>query len=232
MNELYVSGKYLASHPTWHTEDSAWKAQQVASMLRKHELTPRSVGEIGCGAGAILYELSQHLSGSQLVGYDISPQAIDMARHYEDERLRYFEQDLLALDNDDSFDLLLCMDVFEHVPDYLGFLESCRKKADSFIFHIPLEIHVSSVIRNSVTQGRKSLGHLHYFTDSSAIAALEDCGYHIRDCCYTESAISLFWKHPSLRRAVANVPRFLVSRFSVPLSARLFGGYSLLVFCD
>jgi hypothetical protein len=92
-----------------------------------------------------------------------------------------------------------------------------------------LDLHVSSVLRNSFAQCRYTLGHLHYFTAESAMATLKDAGYDIVDSFYTNAAFGLFREHPSLRRAVANVPRWVCSKISVPLSARLFGGYSLIV---
>lgn len=49
------------------------------------------------------------------------------------------------------------------------------------------------------------------------------------DYCYTNGAIDLFKEHPKIKTAAANLPRWLFSKFSVPFTARLFGGYSLLV---
>jgi hypothetical protein len=123
----------------------------------------------------------------------------------------------------------LVIDVFEHVPDYMGFVEKCRKKAAYKIYHVPLDIHVSSVLRNAFVRSRYTIGHIHYFTADSALGCLRDTGHEIIDCVYTNIAFGLFREHPSLKKAIANVPRWLLSRFSVPLAARILGGYSLLV---
>ena len=123
----------------------------------------------------------------------------------------------------------MIIDVFEHVPDYLGFVEKCREKATYKIYHIPLDIHVSSVFRNSFLRNRYTIGHIHYFTADSAISALRDTGHEIIDCFYTNGAVGLFKEHPSFKKAIANVPRWLLSKFNLPFTARLLGGYSLLV---
>jgi hypothetical protein len=165
----------------------------------------------------------------QFKGYDISPQAIELSKLIESERVKFFCQDLLSGTNADHFDILLVIDVVEHVPDYMGFLNKCRVKAEYKIYHIPLDVHVSSVLRNAFIRGRYTVGHLHYFTADSAIATLKDTGHEIVDYFYTKAAFGVFKQHPSIKRAVANGPRWLLSKFSLPFTARVFGGYSLLV---
>lgn len=231
MDTIYTSGKYLESTQTWHAEDSPWKAEQLIKIISNNSLHPQSIAEIGCGAGVILDELSkkEYCRDTKFRGYDISPQAIELAKHRENANVRFFQEDLLLESNAEHFDVLLAMDVFEHIVDYMGFLEKCRSKADYKIYHIPLDIHVSSVLRNSFLGSRYTLGHLHYFTADSAFATLRDAGHEIVDFFYTNGALELFMQHPSFKTAVANAPRWLFSKFSVPFTARVFGGYSLLV---
>lgn len=231
MSSIYTSGDYLAATQTWHTEDSAWKAKQIMQIIRSNNLHPASIGEVGCGAGGVLRELARQnsLDGMQLRGYDISPQAIELCRTAEAESCQFFCEDLLADSNSDFFDILLIIDVFEHVSDYLGFLRRCKRKAEYKIYHIPLDIHVSSVLRNAFMRTRYSVGHLHYFTAESAIASLEDTDHEIVDYFYTDAAFGTFKHHASIRQAVANGPRWLLSRLSVPFAARVLGGFSLLV---
>jgi len=231
MNNIYTSGEYVATNQTWHAEDSAWKAEQIARIISRNSIHPSTITEIGCGAGVILEELSrkERLKEVQFTGYDISPQAIELCRRIEGKKVNFLCKDLLSEDNSSHCDVLLVIDVFEHVPDYLTFLEKCRRKAEFKIYHIPLDIHVSSVLRSAFVRGRYTLGHLHYFTAESAIATLKDTGHEIIDYFYTNGALGLFKHHPSIKRAVANGPRWLSSKFSLPFTARVFGGYSLLV---
>ncbi len=132
-------------------------------------------------------------------------------------------------ENTQKFDVLLVIDVFEHVPDYMGFIELCKLKANYKIYHIPLDIHVSSVLRNSFVRNRYSIGHLHYFTADSALATLKDTGHEIVDYFYTSGSLGNFKHRPSIKTAIANVPRWLFSKLSLPFTARILGGYSLLV---
>ena len=230
MSTIYENGEFLAAiGNTWHSEDSPWKAVQILRILQNNGIHPRSVAEVGCGAGRILVELSkeEYLKDCQFEGFDISSQAIELCEK-EVPNCRFFCQDIFASD-DQRYDVLLAIDVFEHVPDYMGFVEQCRSKAEYKVYHIPLDIHVSSVVRNTLTRARFSVGHLHYFTADTALATLKDTGHEIVDYFYTCGSFGVFWQHPSMKTAIANGPRWLFSKFSISLAARLFGGYSLLV---
>src|SRR6185295_13503483 len=143
----YTDGRYLEDNPQYHVEDSPWKAAQVLKMLARHAFPVRTVAEVGCGAGEILRQLQLKLpSDTTFAGYEISPQAIALARARENDRLRFHQADLLATEVG-PFDLLLCMDVFEHVEDYLGFVRRLRARARQTMFHIPLDLSVQSVLR-------------------------------------------------------------------------------------
>lgn len=231
MASIYTSGDYLATTQTWHTEDSPWKANQLAKIISNNSIYPQTIAEIGCGGGMILKELAEKefLSNAQFTGYDISPQAIELSKQTHHERVNFVCDDLLSNPEIDPFDLLLAIDVFEHVPDYMGFLNKCREKAEYKIYHVPLDLHVSSLIRNVFISGRYTIGHIHYFTADSAIATLKDTGHEIIDYFYTDGAFGVYRQHPSVKKAIANVPRWVISKFSIPLAARLLGGYSLLV---
>lgn len=227
---MYTNGLYLENNETWHVEDSPWKANQIVKMLAKNHLEPKLVAEVGCGAGAILAELSQkgYLNNTHFIGYDISPQAYELAQQRRTERIQFHHADIFKL-APQGIDVLLVIDVFEHVPDYLGFLRQCQQQAVYKIYHIPLDIHVSSVIRNTFDKARHNLGHIHYFTADSALATLQDSNHEIIDFCYTNSALDLYQHHRTLKTAIANVPRWLLGKVNVSLAARLLGGYSLLV---
>lgn len=56
------------------------------------------------------------------------------------------------------------------------------------------------------------------------------CFARPRDC--YDGAAALADLHPSLRRTLANLPRRLVGLFSQKLSARWFGGYSILILAE
>jgi cyclopropane fatty-acyl-phospholipid synthase-like methyltransferase len=225
--ERYLDGAYLAHNPTWHAEHSPTKARWIDEIVRRNRLEPRTVAEVGCGSGEILIELQKRRPDAQFTGFEISPQAYAICSAKQAPGLEFRLDDLLQ-SQAERFDLLLAIDVFEHVPDYLGFLRALRARANHHIFHIPLDLSVQALIRGtSYPILRDQTGHLHYFFKYTALATLRDCGYEIVDWTYTRSSQELPGK--SLRTKVANLPRKLMQLVSEDLSARFFGGYSLLV---
>ncbi|HMM98929.1 MAG TPA: class I SAM-dependent methyltransferase [Anaerolineales bacterium] len=226
---MYQSGEYLDKNPRWHAADSPWKAAQILKMIRRQNLNPATVCEVGCGAGEILNRLHAELPATNFFGYEVSPQAYEICSAKTKERLQFRLGDLL--ETEERFDLLLCIDVFEHVPDYLSFLERLRGRASRFIFHIPLDLSALSLLRPArLMKTRYGVGHLHMFTAETALAVLKDTGYETLDSFFTAGGLELEKNQKRLRTVLANLPRRVLGKFSPRLAARILGGYSLLVF--
>jgi SAM-dependent methyltransferase len=221
----YLDGTQLAAAPDWYESDAAWKAERVRDMMRKHGMEPGSICDVGCGTGGVLDHLSRTLPPTtRLVGYEMSPQAVALAPEARKQRIKFVSE--WAEEYEGGFDLMLVLDVFEHVDDYLGFLRAIRGKAGLFIFHIPLDVSVQTVLRGSpFTRARESLGHLHYFSRDTALATLHDTGYATADEELTQPGIDL-WGGKS---RLARLPRKAVFRLNPRLAARVMGGFSLLV---
>jgi SAM-dependent methyltransferase len=231
--DIYRSGQYLAKNPTWHAEDAPFKAKYISRLLARNNVVFATIADIGCGTGDVLRCLRSQSTGQNANwrGYDIAEDAIGIAtQNHLNDGIKFHSGDLLATDA--YFDVLLVIDVFEHVSDYLGFLRACRERARYKVYHIPLDLHVSAILRDSLTDARTSVGHLHYFSQKTAIATLTDTGHKIADTMLTPGAIELFKRHPSAKRAIANVPRMILGAFSASFATRLFGGYSLLALTE
>ena len=145
--DIYREGQYLSRNPTWHVEGSPKKVFWIHKFLERNAVNPQSVAEVGCGAGEILVGLREHYSDASFTGYEISPQAFDVCHTKAGLNLEFLMEDL-TVSSRSHYDVLLVIDVFEHVPDYLGFIEKLRQKADLKVFHIPLDLSVSSIVRS------------------------------------------------------------------------------------
>jgi SAM-dependent methyltransferase len=223
---IYTDGSYLAkTRGTWHLEDSPFKARWIASMLARHvEVKPNTICEIGCGAGGILAELQKMLPDHiAFTGYDISPQAHALSARFSNPRCQFILGDAFA--NHSQYDLVLVMDVIEHVEDYFSFLRHAREKGDWKLYHIPLDIHLLGTIRGDNLWD--TVGHLHLFTIETAFSALQHTGHRVVDWIFTDSAISIPSK--TIRGRIANLIRIPLSKLSTKLTSRILGGYSMLV---
>jgi hypothetical protein len=151
---------------------------------------------------------------------------VELSRKRENERLHFHCEDLIQADTP-PFDLLLCIDVFEHVPDYIGFLRDLRTKAHHKIFHIPLDMSAQWVLRGRpIMLEREQAGHLHYFMKDTALGALLDTGYEVLDWVYTPGAND---NPRSMKARLAKWPRQLMMTLAQDFTVRMLGGYSLLV---
>jgi trans-aconitate methyltransferase len=224
-SERYEQDRYLAANPSWHEEDGDWKARKIFELLRRHGAdAPATVGEVGCGAGGILHALQPVLPAARLYGYDIAPAAIARASRHASARLSFHCEDIVQSGR--SFDLLLCIDVFEHVENPFAFLRAMRRLAPHVVFNIPLEMHVAGVLINHQLWTRRQFGHLHYYTAAVAFETLRECGYEVMAHAY----VSRLMDQPrSASEWVFWLPRKVTALVSPEFSARLFGGTSLLV---
>jgi cyclopropane fatty-acyl-phospholipid synthase-like methyltransferase len=223
---IYTDGSYLAkTGGTWHLDDSPSKARWIVSMLARHvEVQPNTICEIGCGAGGILAELQRSLSDHiTFTGYDISPQAHALSARFSNPRCQFILGNAFA--DQSQYDLVLVMDVIEHVEDYFSFLRNVRQKGELKLYHIPLDAYVSGILRGN--NSWDTAGHLHLFTLETALKALDHTGHRIVDWIFTDGAIVT--PQQTTRGRIANLIRIPLSKFSTKLASRLIGGYSMLV---
>lgn len=226
MDGIYSDGAYLARNPSWHVEDSPWKARHIERILRQNAVAPRTIAEVGCGAGEILVQLQKTFPGADFSGFEVSPQAFALCQQRESEWIHFHLKNLIE-EKTAYFDVLLAIDVFEHVDDYLGFLKKVKNKALFKIFHIPLDLSLQTLCRvGPILKQRETVGHLHYFFKDTALATLEYCGYKVIDSFYTAAGVE--GTHLSLGGRLLKLPRKLLFNVDADLAVRILGGYSLL----
>jgi SAM-dependent methyltransferase len=229
-SQMYSSGEFLEKHPTWNVEDSRWKTEQILKMLKKHNIMPQTICEVGCGAGEVLRQLQAKMTEDcKFVGYEISPQALELCKERANEKLRFELKDITQ-EADDSFDVLLFNDVIEHVEDYLGFLRSVRKKARYKIFHIPLEFTAVGALRGWPVAAWREYGELHSFMKDTALESLRDAGYAIIEFNFTRWSDNPTPSHHT--PLILKLLRKVTFPISNDLSVRLFGGCELLVLAE
>lgn len=146
--ESYGSGDYLAKNPTWDEEDSEWKANQVLRMFDRNHLVPKSIVEVGCGAGGILASLHDALPEIEYSGFEIASDASKFWKKHATKKIAFAVEDFLRK-RTLHFDVLLLLDVIEHVPNPFEFLSALQGRADYYLFHIPLDLSAISVARSA-----------------------------------------------------------------------------------
>ncbi len=227
VSRRYLSGEYADKNPDWDSGDAPWKANLVDEILKRNHVRPGSLVEVGCGSGAVLAELRKAYPDTTLRGYDIAPGAANFWPRHSAARIQFEVGDFLAI-NQQPHDVVLMLDVLEHLGDPFSFLERLRPHGHLMVFHIPLDLSAMSVLRESpLLHVREQVGHLHYFTRKLALAMLEECGYELVEARFTGASLNA--PRRSLKTKLAGLLRRAVFALNHDLGARLMGGETLLV---
>ena len=223
----YLNEEYAQHNPSWDQEDSQWKADLVMRTLDGQKLRPGTIAEIGCGAGKVLAELRDSLPEAQLYGFDIAPAAAQFWSEYATKGIRFTLGDFLSSD-EKLYDVVLLLDVIEHLANPFEFLARVRPRARYFIFHFPLDLSALTVLREApLLLARTKVGHLHYFTKSLALALLDECGYEVLDARFTNAASSA--PQRSWKSRLMGLLRRVCCTLSRDFAVRLLGGETLIV---
>ena len=104
-------------------------------------LKGKKVLDIGCGGGILTEALSE--AGAEVIGIDASPQTIGVAMSHANSvnsKATYLEstvEDFISKNQNDSFDVITCLEMLEHVPAPDKIIKSCcallKDKGDIFL---------------------------------------------------------------------------------------------------
>lgn len=228
-NDIYLNGEYFSNNPEWDAADAVWKVDIIYTLLQKNNIAAAQVIEVGCGAGNNLVELSKKDTRiEQLTGYDISPQAIELAKKNVSDRISYHNEEFLIKQTTVA-DLIMIIDVLEHVDDFYGFLRKLKTKGRNFVFHIPLDLACRTIMKPHVLlQQRQTVGHIHFFTKEMVEWALKDTGYQMIDWVYTKPVVDTN-KADSPKRWIKKILRNLSFAINKDWSVKKWGGYSIMI---
>ncbi len=227
IEQRYIDQTYLRDNPTWDNEDAPWKAQHIYNILNKVNADPKSICDIGCGTGGILFELNKKYPNAEFSGYDISPNLEEFWKKHREYGIK-FHQGELNPNQLPIFDVILVIDVLEHLADPFKFLQSIQGKAKYYVFHIPLDLSALSVLReNPLVNVRKKVGHVHYYTKTLALMMLGEAGFSVDSWHYTSAYKTVSGK--SLNAKLAMIPRLFLQSINKEFAVRALGGETLMV---
>jgi SAM-dependent methyltransferase len=233
--DRYRDGCYLAMHPTWHMEDSLWKAEQILRLTPSEVwASPLRLAEIGCGAGGVLAHLWRLLQARStdvtvLDGYEISAEAIAIGKANFPE-VRFYQEEFSA--EGSRYDIVLLIDVLEHVPDPATLIRVVAGRANTLILHIPQQDSWNARIRNKFPEFEATLGHIHYWDARSALELLHSCDLHVVRWAFTPTFEQRYRDRRTFRSKLAYWPRRVGVLLGLTgLMAKILGGFSALAVC-
>lgn len=170
---------------------------RLRSLTQSVALEKGKILDIGCGGGLIAESLPYYYPKAEIYGCDVSRTAIAYAKKLGSGKAKYAViNNKRFLYKDNFFDVCICLDVLEHVPDVDYFLKEVRrvlKKNGTFFLIVPCEgqpftytwlfqkIHIGQSLTH------RYFGHIHpEFTHKSVIGMLEQRGFIIQKLAYSE----------------------------------------------
>lgn len=231
--KLYTSNNYFKKNPTYHIEDSDFKSDNFIEILKKNKFNfqqTNTVVDVGCGAGKIIRNLKERnyfKRNTNFYGFDINKRIINFANLNATDNLKFFNKDFFKSNFKKKPDLIICADVFEHIDDYINFLNNLSAKGKFFLFNIPLDLSLRTLLFNkSIKNNFNKIGHIHFFNKNICKLILNYCNFNILDMMYAKNFIK-HEKKNSIKKIIAAIPLKILDYISQDLSANIFGGYSL-----
>ncbi len=153
--------------------------------------------DLGCGGGLLTESLAYYYPKVKVFGCDVSRTAISYAKKFGSGKVNY---DLIKNKKlpykDNSFDVCICLDVLEHIPDVDYFLKEVKrilKNNGKFFLVIPCEGQPFTYtwffqkLKMGDKLTFKNWGHIHpEFTHKSVTKLLETHGFSVLGKTYSE----------------------------------------------
>lgn len=147
---------------------------------------PVNVLEIGCGDGAFVECVPEH---SEYWGVEPKAESAKVAEGRLTRVHAALYDDIADQLPDTYFDLVICNDVIEHMPDHEEFLRNIQRKmtpGGHLVGSIP-NVRYYENLRHLILerdwkyreQGILDRTHLRFFTGKSLLSCLRDCGFEV-----------------------------------------------------
>lgn len=128
--------KFEAAASGWWAAGKEFQALHDINPLRldfirqRVDLAGRSVVDVGCGGGILTESLAR--TGAQVTGIDLGQAALAAAEVHRQAsglsiRYRLTDAESLAAESPAGFDVVVCMELLEHVPDPSSIVQACAR---------------------------------------------------------------------------------------------------------
>ncbi len=128
-----VPDRYTHGHHESVLRSHQWRtAKNSAAFVLAHLRADDTLLDVGCGPGTVTLDLANWVTTGDVVGVDLSPDVVDVARGAKDAsnrtNVRFEVGDVYDLAfADDSFDVVYAHQVLQHLSDPVGALGEMRR---------------------------------------------------------------------------------------------------------
>jgi SAM-dependent methyltransferase len=110
----------------------SWHIRRELKKLKKGGFKPGHIADAGSGFGQYVHFLSRKYPSAMITGFDIKQEQVDDCNRFfallgKRDLVSFEYADLTGLGVTEAFDLVLCVDVMEHIEDDRGVMKNlCR----------------------------------------------------------------------------------------------------------
>jgi len=103
----------------------SWHIRKELKKLENGDFRPEHIADAGSGFGQYVYDLSGRYTGAKITGLEIKQEQIDDCNRFfrsirRNDHVTFEYADLTLLERKNEFDLVLSVDVMEHIQDDLA----------------------------------------------------------------------------------------------------------------
>lgn len=171
----------------WHRLRLLW----IEALIKKHFTDPSNLNVVdyGCGTGWTLSYLNNKMNFKSCMGLDGSKQAIDLARQHG-SFYHLIDPDTVKIPKE--ADLVLALDVIEHIEDDRAFVDSLMRDASSVR---RIMISVPSM-PSLYSPWDRALGHYRRYSKRSLTALIQSVGLRVTFISYAFSFLmpAAYWR--------------------------------------
>jgi SAM-dependent methyltransferase len=100
----------------------SWHIRRELKKLKREGFKPSQIADAGSGFGQYIYYLSKHYPNASIEGLDIKQEQVDDCNQFfsaigRDKKVVFKYADLTRLEESEAWDLVLSVDVMEHIED-------------------------------------------------------------------------------------------------------------------
>ncbi|MCP4312753.1 MAG: class I SAM-dependent methyltransferase [Bacteroidetes bacterium] len=106
----------------------SWHIRRELRALKHEGFQPKHMADAGSGFGQYVHYLSRNYPGAKISGLDIKQEQVDDCNQFftklgKQEQVKFEYADLTQMDIKEAFDLVLSVDVMEHIEDDRGVMK-------------------------------------------------------------------------------------------------------------
>lgn len=202
IRDLYLKDEYIKKNPSLHEEDSEWKIGKIIllidKLIKKNYINSNEINllDVGGGAGLILKEISNYIERVYSIrvnryALDLSPGMLAV-QEKNNPSARLLNEDICRTSlRNKEIDIVLMIDVIEHIPDSVKALKELGRISRFAIFKVPIEDNLISNVWNFLKQGQPrqnaigTIGHINIYNPITLKHQIEQNGGSILKSFYT-----------------------------------------------